>query len=98
MALKIRLKRLGRKGQPFYHIVITDSRNARDGRFIEKLGYYDPAPALSTIEFSTERVVHWYELGARPTDSVAAIFKAKKVDVASLAKELRATKLAAASV
>ncbi|MES2614590.1 MAG: 30S ribosomal protein S16, partial [Bdellovibrionota bacterium] len=92
MALKMRLKRLGRKGAPFYHIVVTDSRNARDGRFIERLGYYDPAPALSTIEFALDRVLHWYKLGARPSDSFAAMLKAKKVDIAALAKPY-ATKL-----
>ena len=86
MALKMRLKRLGRKGAPFYHIVVTDSRNARNGRFIEQLGHYDPAPELSTIVFNLERVVHWYKIGARPSDSVAAMLRAKKVDIAALAK------------
>lgn len=86
MALKMRLKRLGRKGRPFYHIVVTDSRNARNGRFIEKVGHYDPAPALSAIEFNMERVLHWYKIGARPSDSFASLLKAKKVDLSALAK------------
>ena len=86
MALKMRLKRLGRKGRPFYHVVVTDSRNARNGRFIEQVGHYDPAPELSLIEFNLDRVVHWYKVGARPSDSVAAMLRAKKIDIATLAK------------
>ena len=87
MALKMRLKRLGRTKKPFYHIIVTDSRNPRDGAYIERLGYYDPAPALSTIEFNTERALHWYKLGARPSDSFASLLKAKKVNLAVLAKQ-----------
>ncbi len=86
MALKMRLKRLGRKGKPFYHIVVTDSRNARNGRFIERIGHYDPMPELSAIEFNLERVLHWYKIGARPSDCFASILKAKKVDIVALAK------------
>lgn len=86
MALKMRLKRLGRKGRPFYHVVVTDSRNARNGRFIEQIGHYDPTPDLSIIEVNMERLVHWYKVGARPSDSVAAMLKAKKINVAALAK------------
>ncbi len=87
MALKIRLKRRGRKGSPFYHIVVTDSRNARDGRFIEQIGHYNPMTELSEIEFSLERALHWYKIGARPSDSVAALFRAKKFNIAALAKQ-----------
>jgi small subunit ribosomal protein S16 len=86
MALKIRLKRLGRKGRPFYHVIVTDSRNARNGRFIEQLGHYDPAPEQSIIEFNLERIAHWYKIGARPSDCVTAMLKAKKVDIVALAK------------
>lgn len=78
MALKMRLKRLGRTNAPFYHIVVTDSRNARDGKFKEKIGHYNPLPELSEIEFNSERAKYWYGLGARPTQSVAALFKAKE--------------------
>jgi small subunit ribosomal protein S16 len=98
MALKMRLKRLGRKGAPFYHIVVTDSRNARNGRFIERLGYYDPMKELSTIEMTLDRVVHWYALGARPSDSFASLLKAKKVNISALAAEHRAAQAASASV
>ncbi len=86
MALKMRLKRLGRKGRPFYHVVVTDSRNARNGRFIEQIGHYDPAPELSTISFDMDRLVHWYKIGARPSDSVASMLKAKKIDLSALVK------------
>lgn len=84
MALKMRLKRLGRKGRPFYHVVVTDSRNARNGRFIEQIGHYDPNPESSIIEFNVERLSHWYKIGARPSDSVAAMMKAKKINIAAL--------------
>ena len=86
MALKIRLQRYGKKGVPFYHLVVTDSRNARNGRFIEKVGFYNPMPELSIVELNTERIVHWYKTGARPSDCVANLLRLKKVDVASLAK------------
>lgn len=87
MALKFKLQRYGKKGRPFYHVVVTDSRNARNsGRFIERLGSYDPMPELSAIEFKLDRLVHWYKVGVRPTDSVQSLLKAKKIDLASLAK------------
>lgn len=86
MALKLRLQRLGRKGRPFYHVVVTDSRNARNGRFIERLGYYDPMPEKSTVELKTDRLVHWYSVGARPSDTVAKLLKIKQVDLAKLSK------------
>ena len=81
MALKIRLQRHGNKNRPFYHLVVTDSRNARNGRFIEKVGHYDPMPALSVIELNVERMAHWYKIGARPSDTVANLMRVKKVDI-----------------
>lgn len=86
MALKMRLKRKGKKSAPFYDIVVTDSRNARNGRFIERVGYYNPMTELSTIEFNLDRVLHWYKIGARPSDTFATLLKVKKVDLAALAK------------
>ena len=65
MAVSIRLQRRGTTHRPFYHIVAADSRAPRDGRFIEKLGYYDPKAEPSVIEVKTERVQHWYERGAQ---------------------------------
>jgi len=73
MATKIRLARHGRKKKPFYHIVVADSRAPRDGRFIEKLGSYNPNtnPAAVTLDF--ESAVNWIEKGAQPTDTTRAI-------------------------
>jgi len=88
MALKIRLQRHGNTHRPFYHVVIADSRSPRNGRFIEKVGYYDPMPELSTIELKTDRIAHWYRLGARPSDTVATLLKAKKIDIAKVVAEL----------
>lgn len=84
MALKIRLQRHGSKGRPFYHVVITDSRNARNGRFIERVGHYDPAPNESIIELKTDRMAHWYKVGARPSVCVEGLLKAKKIDLTKI--------------
>ena len=73
MSLKIRLARAGAKKRPYYRIVVADSQSPRDGRYIEKLGTYDPLqPKGSTerIKFSEERVQHWLGVGAQPTDRV----------------------------
>jgi small subunit ribosomal protein S16 len=85
MALKFRLQRFGSKGRPFYHVVVTDSRNARNGRFIERVGHYNPMPDLSIVELKTDRMAHWYGVGCRPTNTVANLLKIKKVNLASLA-------------
>ena len=74
MALKIRLARAGAKKKPFYQIVIADSRSPRDGKFIEKVGTYNPLLPREDegrISFSEERMRHWLERGALPTDRVA---------------------------
>ncbi len=74
MALKIRLARGGAKKRPFYHVVIADSRSPRDGRFIERVGTYNPMVAKDHPERLTlqdERIKHWMGVGARPTDRVA---------------------------
>jgi small subunit ribosomal protein S16 len=73
MALKIRLSRAGAKKRPFYRIVVADSRSPRDGRYIEKLGTYDPQlpkDSPERIKFSEDRVKHWLGVGAQPTDRV----------------------------
>jgi len=75
MALKFRMQRFGNKNRPFFQVVVTDSRNARNGRFIERVGYYNPMTEPSTISFETERMNHWYKVGARPSDSVANLLK-----------------------
>ncbi len=74
MALAMRLARGGRKGRPFYRIVVTDKRMARDGRYIEKLGTYNPLLANDDdkrVVFNEERVKYWLEQGAQPSDRVA---------------------------
>jgi small subunit ribosomal protein S16 len=79
MAVKIRLQRHGRRKAPFYHIVIADARSPRDGRFIEKIGTYNPLTVPATIEINRERALYWYMVGAQPTDTVNAILRFKGV-------------------
>ena len=74
MSLKIRLARGGSKKRPFYSIVVADSRNPRDGRFIEKVGTYNPLLAKTDenrVQYNEDRVKHWIGVGAKPTDRVA---------------------------
>ena len=81
MALKIRLTRGGAKKRPFYRIVVADSRNPRDGRFIERLGVYDPMLKKDDperIRLNEERVKHWLSHGATPSDRVARFLGAAK--------------------
>ncbi|NND08120.1 MAG: 30S ribosomal protein S16 [Saprospiraceae bacterium] len=79
MSVKIRLQRRGRKKKPFYHIVIADARAPRDGRFIEKIGVYDPMSKPATIELDRDLAYDWLMKGAQPTDTVRAILKFKGV-------------------
>ena len=67
MAVKLRLSRHGRKARPFYHIVVADSRAPRDGRFIERIGSYDPMTNPATIDLDVERALYWLTQGAQPT-------------------------------
>jgi small subunit ribosomal protein S16 len=75
--VKIRLTRGGAKKRPFYHIIVTDSRSARDGRNIERLGYYNPVAAGNEkrVELDVERVKHWVGRGAQMSDKVADLYK-----------------------
>ena len=73
--VRIRLRRIGLKGQPSYRIVAADKEAARDGRFLEILGFYNPRTEPSTVDIKEERVYHWMQNGALPTESVAAVFK-----------------------
>ncbi len=73
--VKIRLKRMGMKKAPFYRIVVTDSRNARDGRFIEEIGYYNPLTEPSELKIDSERAKYWLGVGAQPTDTTRALLK-----------------------
>lgn len=73
--VKIRLRRVGAKKAPFYHIVVADSRTARDGKIIEQVGTYDPMTEPSTIVLDKEKVEKWIKNGAQPTDTVKALIK-----------------------
>ncbi len=77
MSVKIRLQRHGKKGKPFYHIVVADARARRDGRFIEKLGTYNPITNPATIELNVDSAVKWLNNGAQPTDTAKAILSYK---------------------
>ncbi|UKI18151.1 MAG: 30S ribosomal protein S16 [Bacteroidales bacterium] len=79
MAVKIRLARHGKKGAPFYHIVAADSRAPRDGKFIEKLGTYNPNTNPATIDLKFDRALDWLQKGAQPTDTCRAILSYKGV-------------------
>ena len=79
MAVKMRLARRGRKKAPFYHIVIADARSPRDGKFIEKIGSYNPTTVPATIELDREKAYDWLTKGVQPTDTVNAILKFKGV-------------------
>ena len=80
--VKIRLKRFGKKRSPFYHVVVADSRKARDGSIIEQIGTYDPMQSPSVIKIDTEKYDKWISNGAKPTDTVKKLF-----DVVSKVKE-----------
>lgn len=77
MSVKIRLQRHGKKGKPFFHIVVADSRAKRDGRFIEKLGTYNPITNPATIDLDVDSAVKWLNNGAQPTDTARAILSYK---------------------
>ena len=79
MATKIRLQRGGRKGYAFYRIVVADSRAPRDGRYIEKVGTYNPNTDPSTVDLNFERALYWVEVGAQPTDTVRNILSREGV-------------------
>ena len=75
MAVKIRLQRHGKKGQPFYHIVIADARAARDGRFVEKIGTYNPLTSPATVNIDIDKACQWLQNGAQPTDTVRSLLR-----------------------
>ena len=79
MATKIRLQRHGRKGYPFYRIVIADSRAPRDGKFIERIGTYNPNTHPATIDLMFDRALYWLNTGAQPTDTVRNILSREGV-------------------
>ncbi|WP_069660537.1 30S ribosomal protein S16 [Arcticibacter eurypsychrophilus] len=79
MATKIRLQRHGKKGKPFYYVIVADSRAPRDGRFIERLGSYNPNTNPATIDLNFERSLEWINKGAQPTDTVRTLLSDKGV-------------------
>ncbi len=79
MPAKMRLQRHGKKGQPFYHIVIADGRAPRDGKYIEKIGTYNPMTKPATILIDTDVAINWLNKGAQPTDTVRAILSYKGI-------------------
>ena len=80
MAVKIRLKRMGKKKAPFYRIVVADARSPRDGRFIEESGYYDPTKDPSAFKIDEELAKEWLGNGAQPTETVAKLFKISGIE------------------
>lgn len=73
--VKIRLRRMGAKRNPFYRIVVADSRSPRDGRFIEEIGTYNPLTNPAEVKVDAERAAEWIKSGAQPTDTVRALLK-----------------------
>ncbi|MBN2446137.1 MAG: 30S ribosomal protein S16 [Phycisphaerae bacterium] len=83
MAVKLRLKRLGRTHKPFYRLNAIDSRSPRDGRVLEELGHYDPANRVAEqqLELNAERIKYWLSVGALPTDTVRDLLKKNGITV-----------------
>lgn len=75
MAVKIRLRRIGRKKLPFYRIVVADSKSPRDGRFIETIGQYNPRQSEGGLTIDADRANHWLGVGAQPTDTVRSLLR-----------------------
>lgn len=71
----IRFARFGTKKRPFYHVVVTDSENARDGRFIEQIGLYDPAKPMATATLDRDRLAHWVGRGAQISESLQKVIR-----------------------
>ena len=79
MAVKIRLKRLGSKKNPFYRVVVADERSPRDGRFIEEIGYYNPLTNPVDIKIDAEKATKWLNNGAQPTETVRTLLKKSEI-------------------
>lgn len=82
MAVRLRLKRMGRRHRPFYRITAVDQRKKRDGRVIEELGYYDPinADQSKQVKLASERIAYWLSVGAQPSDTVRNLIKRAAAD------------------
>jgi len=79
LAVKFRLSRFGSKKKPFYRIVVADERSPRDGRFIDRVGSYDPLKNPAEIQLDREKIKSWYQKGAKPTKTVENLFKREGV-------------------
>ena len=90
MAVKIRLRRVGRKKSPMYRIVVADSKSPRDGKFIEIVGQYQPRTGDKALNLNSDRVNHWLNVGAQPTDTVRSLLRK-----AGVLKQRHETRLAA---
>ncbi len=86
MAVKIRLARFGTKKKPFYRIIVSDVRAPRDGRFIERVGTYDPKQDPPSIHIEKDRVIEWLQKGAQPTPTVVRLLK--RVGISTVAKKV----------
>jgi small subunit ribosomal protein S16 len=86
MAVVLRLSRAGTHKAPFYHVVATDSRKPRDGKYLEDVGLYDPTRKPALIQFKAERIQHWLAVGARPSQTVAMLLKRAKLARPAAAK------------
>jgi len=95
MAVRIRLRRIGRKKLPYYRIVVADSRAARDGAFIEAIGQYNPRAAEGGVTLDAERANHWLDVGAEPTDTVRSLLR--RAGVLKARHEARVAKRRASS-
>lgn len=90
MAVKIRLMRMGAKKNPFYRVVVADSRSPRDGRIIENIGNYDSTKDPAIVNIDEEKAIAWLQKGAQPTDTVKSLFS--KIGVMKKWDELKRTK------
>jgi small subunit ribosomal protein S16 len=79
LAVKLRLRRMGKKKQPIYKVVAADSRSPRDGKFLEAIGLYNPLTNPSTVDIKEERALYWLGVGAQPTDTVKNLFTRKGI-------------------
>ena len=79
MAVKIRLKRIGSKKNPFYRVVVADERSPRDGKFIEDIGYYNPLTDPADIKIDAEKATKWLDNGAQPTETVRTLLKKTEI-------------------
>ncbi|MCQ2426600.1 MAG: 30S ribosomal protein S16 [Lachnospiraceae bacterium] len=79
MAVKIRLRRIGAKKQPYYRVIVADSRSPRNGRFIEEIGHYNPLTDPAEIVIDAEKAQNWIKNGAQPTETVKALLKKQNI-------------------